>query len=81
MSDTADTWWGLAIGGLIMGLPMFFFAGPISRWNRRTSRKAGWDVPDEGPTDEYWWGAKYMRIVGAGASIAAVVCAVVALTR
>ncbi|WP_111768635.1 hypothetical protein [Nakamurella deserti] len=81
MSDTSDTWWGFAIGGVIVGVPLLFFAGPMSRWNRRVSRRAGWDVPAEGPTDQFWWGATYMRAVGAGALIAAVVCTVVALTR
>jgi hypothetical protein len=81
MSDATDTWWGFAVAGLLTGLPMFFFAGPISRWNRRSSRKFGWNVPAEGPTDEFWWGAKYMRVVGAVALVAAVVCTVVALTR
>lgn len=81
MSDASDTWWGVAIGAVIVGGPLVFFAGPISRWNRRVSRKTGWRTPAEGTTDEFWWGEKYLRIVGAVSLVIGLVAVGVALSR
>lgn len=81
MTDTSDTWWGVAIGAVIVGVPLFFFAGPISRWNRRVGRKGWWQVPPEERAESTWWGEKYMRSLGAATLVAGLVAVIVALTR
>lgn len=75
------TFWGWATGLLLVGLPTLLFAGPISRWNRRTGSKWGWNVPAEGSAGAWRWGEKYMRVVGLVATVAGLVVVFLALTQ
>jgi hypothetical protein len=46
-SVRSDGRWGAAVGLLLIGLPMWIWGEPISRWNRRVGRKGRWQVPPE----------------------------------
>lgn len=81
MGGDTGTLWGAAIGLVLAGLALWFFAGPLSSWNRRAGSTWGWKVPDEGSTGSWYWGAKYMRIIGAVATAAGIVMAIVAVSK
>lgn len=81
MSDASSAWLGAVIGALSVGLPMLIWGEPISRWNRRVSRKGWWKVPPEEEAESTWWGARYMRTLGAVLTAVGVVALVVALLK
>ena len=81
MGANADFFWGGAIGLLLVGLPLWFFAGPISSWNRRTGSKWGWNVPRDGSAGSLRWSEKYMRVVGIVATAAGFVMLIFAVVR
>ena len=65
MSEATSTWWGVAVGALLVGTPMLIWGDRIAHWNRRVGRKGPWRVPAEDDAASTWWGGRYLRTVGA----------------
>lgn len=71
---------GGAVGGLVMGLVLTIWAGPISRWNLSVSR--GWpNAPKDPSNPPFFWGARYMRVIGVICLIVGLILLVIGLVR
>ncbi|MTD16688.1 hypothetical protein GIS00_22385 [Nakamurella sp. YIM 132087] len=77
---SSGTWWGFAIVGLVVGVPLLLFPRQVSGWNRRTSRTMGYAVPEESSPRQGPWGARYTRILGTVCAVVGLVCLIFALT-